>query len=80
MGSTTNSRKIEDLTHHGIVVTERIPLIIPPNQYNQFYLETKAKKSGHLIDVQGKEHLLEQADRPIVEGMTEEQIATALEM
>nr|MBI2905659.1 hypothetical protein [Chloroflexota bacterium] len=72
---TNNPRKINDLTAHGIKVTERIPLIIPPNPYNQFYLETKAAKSGHLIDFNGKEHLLEQIDRPIVDGMTPDQIA-----
>ncbi len=72
---TNNPRKINDLTAHGIKVTERIPLIIPPNPYNQFYLETKAAKSGHLIDFNGKEHLLEQIDRPIVDGMTADQIA-----
>ena len=72
---TNNPRKINDLTAHGIKVTERIPLIIPPNPYNRFYLETKAVKSGHLIDFNGKEHLLEQIDRPIVEGMTPDQIA-----
>ena len=72
---TNNPRKIADLTQHGIVVTERVPLIIPPNPHNQFYLETKATKSGHLIDWAGKERLLEQSDRPIVEGMTAEQIS-----
>ncbi len=72
---TNNPRKIDGLTANGIVVTGRIPLVIPPNPYNQFYLQTKALKSGHLIDLNGKERLLEQIDRPIVEGMTEEQIA-----
>ena len=71
---TNNPRKIEDLTKHGIVVTERIAHVLPPNPYNQFYLETKALKSGHLIDLQGKEHFLEQADRPVVAGMTAGQI------
>jgi hypothetical protein len=71
---TNNPRKIADLTQHGIVVTERIAHVIPPNPFNRFYLETKATKSGHLIDLQGKERLLEQSDRPIVEGMTAEQI------
>lgn len=75
---TNNPRKIADLTQHGIVVTERIPHIIPPNPHNRFYLETKATKSGHLIDLHGKERLLEQSDRPIVEGMTAEQIAALL--
>ncbi len=72
---TNNPHKIADLTQHGIVVTERIPHVIPPNPYNRFYLETKATKSGHLIDFNEKEHLLEQDDRPIVEGMTAEQVA-----
>lgn len=71
---TNNPRKINDLTQHGVVVSKRIPLIIPPNPHNEFYLKTKAEKSGHLIDTQGKEHLAEQGDRPIVEGMTPEQI------
>lgn len=71
---TNNPRKIEDLEKHGVVVTERVPHVLPPNKHNSFYLETKALKSGHLIDLHGKEHLLEQDDRPIVEGMSEEQI------
>jgi hypothetical protein len=45
-----------------------------PNEYNRFYLETKASKSGHLIDFGGHEHLAEQSDRPIVDGMDEDQI------
>jgi GTP cyclohydrolase II len=76
---TNNPRKIAELSHYGIQVTGRIPLVIPPNPYNQFYLETKARKSGHLIDLKGKQHLLEQQDRPVVEGMTVEQIAALQE-
>jgi len=71
---TNNPRKIADLKAHGINITDRIPLVIPPNQYNQFYLETKAHRSGHLIDFGGKEHLQEQMDRPVVAGMTEDQV------
>ena len=48
--------------------------IIPANEYNQFYLETKAARSGHLIDFDGHEHLLEQIDRPVVEGMDSEAV------
>ncbi len=72
---TNNPRKIADLTAHGIKVAGRISLISPPTPFNRFYLETKARKSGHLLDPAGKEHLLEQLDRPIVKGMTTEQIA-----
>lgn len=69
---TNNPKKIEDLTQHGIKVNGRIAHIMPANEHNRFYLETKALKSGHLIDFMGKEHLQEQADAPIIEGMNEE--------
>jgi len=69
---TNNPRKIEDLTCHGIVVNGRIPHIMEPNEFNRFYLETKAIKSGHLIDFAGKPHLPEQADHPHVRGMSED--------
>lgn len=66
---TNNPRKIEGLRELGVKVSGRQPHIIPANEYNQFYLETKAARSGHLIDLDGHEHLLEQIDRPVVEGM-----------
>lgn len=67
---TNNPRKIEDLKEHGVVVTERIPLVIPPNEYNRAYLETKATKSGHLIDIEDPGPLIEQGDGPISEGLS----------
>ncbi|HEX9069718.1 MAG TPA: GTP cyclohydrolase II [Ktedonobacterales bacterium] len=76
---TNNPRKIADLTSRGVKIVDRIPLVIPPNPHNEFYLQTKAEKSGHLIDFNGKEHLVEQDDRPIVEGMSDTQIATVEE-
>jgi GTP cyclohydrolase II len=72
---TNNPKKMDGLREMGITITERIPLIIPPNPYNRFYLQTKTAKSGHLLDPQGKEHLLEQIDRPVVDGMSSEQAA-----
>jgi len=71
---TNNPKKIDQLTQYGIKVNKRIPHIIPSNEHNKFYLETKAAKSGHMIDFRGKEHLAEQSDKPIVEGMPESQI------
>lgn len=71
---TNNPRKIENLKQHGVVINGRFPVIIPPNPHNEFYLRTKAEKSGHMLDAFGKFHLQEQADRPIVEGMTPEQV------
>ncbi len=69
---TNNPRKIEQLTQHGIKVSQRLPHVIPPNEHNRFYLETKANRSGHWIDFSGKPHLMEQSDPVVVEGMAEE--------
>lgn len=69
---TNNPNKINDLKRNGIKVNGRIAHIMQANEHNRFYLETKAIKSGHLFDRNGKEHIQEQADYPIVEGMDEE--------
>jgi GTP cyclohydrolase II len=47
---TNNPRKIQDLEKLGVKVTDRIPHVIPANEWNRFYLETKAARSGHLIE------------------------------
>jgi GTP cyclohydrolase II len=48
---TNNPKKIDQLTRYGIKVDGRIPHIMEPNKHNRFYLETKAAKSGHMIDL-----------------------------
>jgi GTP cyclohydrolase II len=47
---TNNLRKIKAMTENGIEVTGRESLSIEANRYNQKYLETKAKKLGHVFD------------------------------
>ncbi len=66
---TNNPEKIRQLTQHRIEVAGRIPHVIPANAFNRFYLETKARRSGHLIplDAEGKLRLLEQSDPVVVE-------------
>jgi GTP cyclohydrolase II len=76
---TNNPKKIDQLKQYGINVTDRIPHIMQPNEHNRFYLQTKAAKSGHMIDFHGKQHLPEQSDRPIVAGMSERQISALFE-
>ncbi|MRG90427.1 GTP cyclohydrolase II [Polyangium spumosum] len=66
---TNNPNKISQLGQYGVEVAGRIPHVIPPNEYNKFYLETKAKRSGHYIDTEGKPHLAEQSDPVMVDGM-----------
>jgi len=69
---TNNPSKIEQLTRYGVEVSGRLPHLIPPNEFNRFYLETKARRSGHWIDFAGKTHLTEQSDEVRVEGMPED--------
>ncbi len=71
---TNNPKKLDQLTQYGVKINSRVPHILPTNEYNRFYLETKVAKSGHLIDFHGKEHLPEQSDMPIVDGMDEDLI------
>jgi GTP cyclohydrolase II len=66
---TNNPTKIRQLTQYGLRVSGRIPHVIPSNPYNRFYLETKASRSGHFIDLAGKTRLPEQSDPVVVEGM-----------
>jgi GTP cyclohydrolase II len=66
---TNNPTKIRQLTQYGLRVSGRIPLVIPSNPFNRFYLETKANRSGHFIDLAGKIRLPEQSDPVVVEGM-----------
>lgn len=46
---TNNPEKISGLSKNDIVVNERIPLIIEPNENNKEYLKTKEESMGHLL-------------------------------
>jgi len=65
---TNNPDKIRQLEQHGVAVSGRIPHVIPPNEWNRFYLETKARRSGHMLDLT-EERIPEQSDLVVVEGM-----------
>jgi len=66
---TNNPNKMAQLEQLGVKITRRIQHVIPPNEHNRFYLQTKAARSGHFIDFEGKEHLKEQDEPILVEGM-----------
>lgn len=59
---SNNPRKIADLKHHGVKVNGRIPIIIRANPHNEFYLETKRTKSGHMLDAETTSIVPEQVD------------------
>jgi len=46
---TNNPRKIAGVKGYGLEVVDRVPLLIEANDYNSYYLETKAKKLGHML-------------------------------
>ncbi len=45
---TNNPDKVKKLKEQGIQIDRREPVVIEPNQYNRFYLETKKKRMGHI--------------------------------
>lgn len=48
---TNNPKKVLGLRKGGVIVEQRLPLQIAPNPYNEGYLFTKMRKSGHLLEL-----------------------------
>jgi len=46
---SNNPRKRAGLLGYGIEIQETVPIEMPANQYNEFYLKTKRDKLGHEI-------------------------------
>lgn len=46
---TNNPAKIRGLGEYGIAVNERVPLVLPTQEYNEKYIATKRDKLGHII-------------------------------
>jgi 3,4-dihydroxy 2-butanone 4-phosphate synthase / GTP cyclohydrolase II len=46
---TNNPRKIAGVKGYGLEVVDRVPLLIESNDFNSYYLATKAKKLGHML-------------------------------
>ena len=64
---TNNPKKVAELGQYGVVVAGRLPHVIPPNEFNRFYLETKRDRSGHLLEGTGTARLQEQGEAVEVE-------------
>lgn len=49
---TNNPKKIVGLEGYGLEIVERVPVEVPANCENAFYLQTKKDKMGHLLDME----------------------------
>lgn len=48
---TNNPAKITGLEESGIIVVDRIPIVMEIDEYNRFYIQTKVERMNHLIDM-----------------------------
>lgn len=46
---TNNPSKIVGLEGYGIVINQRIPIVVEPNEFNKNYLKTKKDQMGHIF-------------------------------
>lgn len=46
---TNNPTKKIALEGYGMEIVEIVPIEVPPNEYNKFYMKTKKDKMGHLL-------------------------------
>ena len=46
---TNNPRKIAGLEGYGLEIVERVPIVVPANEHDKRYLETKKEKMGHIL-------------------------------
>ncbi len=65
---TNNPTKLAELARHGVRITGRIPHAMPPNTHNRAYLATKARRSGHWLDVRPTAARAERAGWPLTEA------------
>jgi len=52
---TNNPKKIKGLEGYGLIVTERVPVVVEPRPENIKYLRTKCQKLGHMMELGKKE-------------------------
>ncbi|MBR6984522.1 MAG: bifunctional 3,4-dihydroxy-2-butanone-4-phosphate synthase/GTP cyclohydrolase II [Ruminococcus sp.] len=51
---TNNPEKVYGLSGYGMEIKERVPIQMDATAYDLFYLKTKAKKMGHILNYEGE--------------------------
>ena len=46
---TNNPCKVAGLEGYGLEIVERVPIVVPANDYDRRYLDTKREKMGHIL-------------------------------
>ena len=47
---TNNPDKMRQLSAFGLEISQRVPIQMPETDHDAFYLETKRRRMGHLLD------------------------------
>ena len=51
---TNNPKKRVGLEGYGLKIVENVPIEIPVNQFNEYYMQTKKEKMGHVLHLCGR--------------------------